>query len=187
MNGEMGDEGLRGLVERASRREPEAWETLYRRAYRPLFAYARRRLPSEPAAEDAVSETMTRALDRIPGFTWKGAGFDAWLYGILRNVVLESQRSSARARPRGAPVDAPSGEPTPLDAALAREQHDEVRRAFERLSGDERELLELRVVGGLSAAGVGEVVGKRAGAVRMAQARALVRLRSLLEEVSGDR
>ena len=48
---------------------------------------------------------------------------------------------------------------------------------------DEQELLELRVVGRLSAEEVGEVIGKRAGAVRMAQARALSRLRSLLEEV----
>ncbi len=60
-----------------------------------------------------------------------------------------------------------------------------MRRAFGRLTDDEQELLELRVVGGLSADEVGEVIGKRAGAVRMAQARALSRLRSLLEEVSA--
>ena len=58
-----------------------------------------------------------------------------------------------------------------------------MRRAFGRLTDDEQELLELRVVGRLSAEEVGEVIGKRPGAVRMAQARALSRLRSLLEEV----
>lgn len=178
----MSDEGLRLLVDRAAQRDPDAWETLYRRAYEPLFAYARRRLPSDSSAEDAVSETMIRALDRIPSFTWKGAGFDAWLYRILRNVVFESHRANARVRP-GCLVDEPSREPSPLDAALAREQQDEVRRAFERLGGEEQELLELRVVVGLSAEGVGEVLGKRAGAIRMAQSRALARLHGLLEEV----
>ena len=54
-----------------------------------LFGFARRRLFDDRAAEDAVSETMTRALDNIERFTWQGGGFDAWLYGIARNVVHE--------------------------------------------------------------------------------------------------
>jgi len=49
--------------------------------------------------------------------------------------------------------------------------------AFRRLRPDQQEVLALRVLGGLSAAQVGEVVGKSEGAVRVAQHRALLDLR----------
>ena len=87
---------LRSLVRRATQHDPDAWERLYRHAYPRLYGYARRRLFDDLAAEDAVSETMTRALNGIDRFTWRGPGFDAWLYGIARNVVLEHGRSRRR-------------------------------------------------------------------------------------------
>ena len=59
-----------------------------------------------------------------------------------------------------------------------------LRAAFERLDRDERELLELRVVAGLSSAEVADVLGKQPSAVRMAQKRALARLRVFVGEVS---
>jgi RNA polymerase sigma-70 factor (ECF subfamily) len=175
------DDDLRWLVERARARDADAWEALYRRAYPRLFAYARRRCPHGHAADDAVSDTMTRALVRIDSFAWRGGGFDAWLYGILRNVLLERARAGARFVGDG-PPDVPAHEPEPLGCVLAREEAVEVRRAFARLGPDEQELLELRVVGGLGADEVGRVIGKTAGAVRMAQTRALARLRHLIDD-----
>jgi RNA polymerase sigma-70 factor (ECF subfamily) len=176
-------EELRAIVERAKANDPNAWEALYRRAYPRLFAYARRRLATDDAADDAVSETMLRALDRLPTFTWQGAGVDAWLCGILRNVVLEGYRRSGRIDPTwGHRQDLAGG---PLEQLVDREDRTRVRAAFERLGAEDRELLELRVVAGLSAEATGEVLGRRAGAVRMAQSRALGRLRELMGEVSG--
>jgi len=61
-----------------------------------------------------------------------------------------------------------------------------MRAAFALLSADERELLELRVVGGLSAEEVAAALGKRAGAVRTAQYRALAHLRRILETEGGE-
>jgi RNA polymerase sigma-70 factor (ECF subfamily) len=173
---------VRELVDRARERDPDAWEMLYRRAYPRLFAYARRRVASDHAADDAVSETMTRAIDRIGAFVWRGNGFDAWLYGILRNVLCETSRARARISVGEGVVELPTDDHEPLRRVIAREEAVSVRTAFEQLSEAERELLELRVVGCLSAEDVGAVLGKRPGAVRMAQARALERLRVLLGE-----
>jgi RNA polymerase sigma-70 factor, ECF subfamily len=155
------DEAVRAMVGRATRRDPDAWEHLYRRSYTRLFSYARRRLPDEAAAEDAVSETMTRALDNIDGFSWQGAGFDGWLYGIARNVILEARR---RWRPVDEVADHPTVERGPEEEVIARDQAAAMRIAFQRLAPEERELLELRVQGGLSSEEVGARLGKRAGA-----------------------
>lgn len=176
---------LRRLVERAVRHDPDAWEALYRRMYRPLFGFARRRLFDDKAAEDAVSETMTRALDSIDRFTWQGGGFDAWLYGIARNVVRELGRNRGRT-PHLLHDDRASVERGPEDHAVADAETAAMRTAFGRLGPDDRELLELRIHGGLSSHDVGRLLGKQPGAVRMAQARALQRLRTILEEVHGD-
>lgn len=169
------------LVERARDSQPDAWESIYRRIYPGLLAYARRRLPSREQADDAVSETMLRAFHGISRFAWRDGGFDAWLFGICRNVVLESQR--ARMRYADVPVpDSVDSRPGPLDVVVADEEAAGVRAAFARLSPDDQEVLELRVIGGLDAKAVAAVLGKRPGAVRMAQSRALVKLRAHMQE-----
>lgn len=172
------------LAERARTGDEGAWEDIYRHAYPKLLAYARRRLPHD-AAVDAVSETMIRAVGKVDGFVPHGGGFDAWLFGILRHVVLDAQRRRGRAPATVGDervlATRPSNDPGPLDHVLVDEEARAVRAAFDRLDAADQELLELRVVGGLSAEEVGQVLGKRPGAIRMAQTRALARLRSHLQ------
>jgi RNA polymerase sigma-70 factor (ECF subfamily) len=148
-----------------------------------LIAYARRRLPKDEA-DDAVSETFLRAVRRIDDFRWRGAGFDAWLYGILRNVVYEMIR---RRRPDdGDRLGAVAGaEDDPLEHAVHLDEAAMLRAAFVRLGPDDQELLELRVVAGLDTSQMAKVLGKRPGAVRMAQSRALARLREAFVAVGG--
>jgi RNA polymerase sigma-70 factor (ECF subfamily) len=175
---------LQELVRRAQANDPDAWETLYRVTYAGLLSYARRRLWGRAEADDAVSETFARACNRIGDFQWTGGGFTAWLYGILRNVVMETQRRSRRTSPLMAPDE--RVEDDSMDRLLLDEEATAVRAAFATLSPDDQEILELRVVGGLTADEVAVAVGKRSGAVRMAQSRALARLRTALEHVAAD-
>lgn len=150
------------------------------RSYPRLHDFARKRVGTREEADDAVSETFARAYSAIRRFKWRGGGFDAWLYGILRNVLLEGFRAHRRHEPHV--VDHASTEAEPLESVIAGEEARAVRAAFMRLNPEDREVLELRVVGGLDARGVGAVIGKRPGAVRMAQSRALQRLRSYMLE-----
>jgi RNA polymerase sigma-70 factor (ECF subfamily) len=175
----------RAFVERARHGDQAAWEALYRAVYPRLLAYARRRLLSTEEAKDAVSETMTRAVAKIDRFSWSGGGFDAWLFGILRHVVLDGQRAAGRRATTPLVIEPASDDAGPLERLLGDEEAAAVRSAFRRLDPAEQELLELRVVARLSSDDVAAVLGKKPGAVRMAQARALARLRSMMEEVAG--
>jgi RNA polymerase sigma-70 factor (ECF subfamily) len=176
-----GTADLRALVEQAKRGDVDAWETLYRRAYPALMAYASRRLEIEQA-KDAVSETMTRAVTRIEKFEWRAAGFHGWLFGILRHVVIDTYRAQARS----ARVDgfATIAHDESIDRVLRDEETVAVRRAFAMLDPADREILELRVVARLSCDEVGVALSMRPGAVRMAQSRALARLRLRLGELT---
>ncbi len=186
MGPELDAGALRLLVSRAQQQDPDAWEQLYRHCRPGLLGFARRRLPDDHAAEDAVSEAFMRAIERVDTFTWQGAGFDAWMYGIARNVVLERHRGVQRddrlgAKEAGRMDPRGWGGPEVDDDLVQDEEHGRVRRAFAQLGDDDRELLELRVIGGLTADEVGAVLDKKPGAIRMAQSRALERLRAAME------
>jgi RNA polymerase sigma-70 factor (ECF subfamily) len=152
----------------------DAWETLYRRSYPRLLAYATRRIDSE-RAQDAVAETMARAVASIDSFECKDSGWDGWLFGILRHVVTDAHR--IRTKQEQPLREGPAPAPGPLESVLAGEEAVAMRVAFAQLDSGDRELLELRVVAGLSSKDVATILGKRPGTVRMAQARALERLR----------
>ncbi|MGH9082344.1 MAG: RNA polymerase sigma factor [Acidimicrobiales bacterium] len=184
--GDLEVEVVNALVAEVHRGSDEAWEMLYHHAYPKLYAYARRRLPGPEHAGDAVAETMARAIAGIATWAGEGGGFLAWLYGILRHVVADAQRVSWREHPAAAAdVSGSTSEPTsasePHERLVHREELDHLRSAFSRLAPEEREVLELRVVDGLGADEVASVLGRRPGAVRMAQSRALAHLRLLVD------
>lgn len=174
---------LSTLVDRARAGDPGAWEDLYQSMYPRLLAYASRQIGPD-RARDAVGETMTRAVANIGRFSWRGAGFEGWLFAILRNVIIDVHRRDRRSSPFAFAVADRHDGSEPSDGLVADEEARALRAAFARLRPDEQELLYLRVVAGLSSEEVAGVLGKRRGAVRMAQSRALDRLRCLLRE--GD-
>ncbi len=184
----MGDqEDEADVVEAARTGDEGAWELLYRRVYPRLHAYLVRRL-GFANAEEAVSETMTRAVAGIDGFTLGPSGFDGWVFGIARRVSADYYRRADRSQRHMAATVIAGGAAgvgsEPGEDVLIAEDHARVRKAFEELNGDERELLELRVVGELTAEQAAIALGKRSGAVRTAQSRALSHLRQILER--GD-
>jgi RNA polymerase sigma-70 factor (ECF subfamily) len=169
----------RRLVEAARGRDAKAWECLYRDVYPRLRAYVARRAGLD-VADDLVSETMTRAVAGIHRFRWESAGFDGWLFGIARRVTADHLRRLATGRRRPLGQDMRALEVDPGEGLERADEHAEIRRLFAQLTPAERELLELRVIGRLSAEQTAAVLGKRAGAVRTAQSRALAHLRQLL-------
>lgn len=178
-------EPIAELAEAARGGDPGAWEELYLLVYPRLVAFAQRRLDPEQA-KDAVAETMARAVAGIGRVTWGSGGVEGWLFGILRHVVTDEHRRRARSTGGGASLEAEGRDlAEPSDALLADEEAVLVRAAFARLDQSDQELLHLRVVAGLSSEAVATIVGKRPGSVRMAQARALARLRAALHEVSA--
>jgi RNA polymerase sigma-70 factor (ECF subfamily) len=167
------------LVQRARDGDADAWDVLYRASYPRLLAYARRRVGHD-SARDIVAETMARAVETIDRYDPDRGRFEAWLFGICRNLVLQAARTAGRVE-RAPFADGAGGA---VDERLdADEEATTMRVAYSRLSDDEREVLDLRVIGALSAEEVGVILNRRPGAVRMAQSRALDRLRIFYEEV----
>jgi RNA polymerase sigma-70 factor (ECF subfamily) len=173
------------LVTRARAGDADAWECLYRSAYPRLVAFAHHRLGSVEDARDAVSEAMTRAIAQIGRFQGVDGGFTPWLFGITRHVVADTHRRRAR-QSRVPHLDDQRMEPDAADAFMAHAESAILREAFGRLPDEEADLLTLRVVGGLTSEQVAAALGKKPSAVRMAQKRALARLRVFVEEAQRE-
>ena len=158
--------------------DARSWEMLYGRVYPSMLAYAERRVSSKEEAQDAVSEALTRTVAGIDRLVATNATPESWLFGVLRHVVLDRQRSSYRRR--DLPVRRAIVDDGPLESVVVSEEQTAVRTAFDRLPDRDRELLELRVVAGLSSEEVASILDLSPGAVRTAQARALAKLRAVL-------
>ena len=171
----------RALAAGAKHHDPTAWETIYRRVYPRLRAYVAGRVGRDHA-EDLVNETMARAVSAIDRFECGPAGIDGWLFGIARRVTADHLRHNERERRAIGRIRPDLDEVAPGEALELSEEAALVRKQFALLPAAERELLELRVVAGLSSEQCADVLGKRPGAVRMAQSRALANLRRLMDD-----
>ncbi len=165
-----------GDLSRLRARDAATWEALFDRMYPRMLAYAERRVGSREDARDAVSETFARMVKSLDGLTQPDVTPDGWCFGILHHVVADVQRRMYRRR-KGIPAEI-RADGEVADALVLADEHRVVRAAFAQLSPRDRDVLELRVIAGLCAEEVALILSMRPGAVRMAQARALERLRA---------
>lgn len=149
--------------------------------YDAVSRYVLRRIESPDDAVDIIGEsflTAWRRLDDVP----EGDGARLWLYGVARRVLANHRRGVARrellaTRLRGEFAEAVQ---EPMSATGA------MRAAFGRLSDDDRELLSLAGWEGLSPGEIAEVLGLRAGAVRVRLHRARKRFARVLAQEGVD-
>ncbi len=166
---------VRSLVERAKDGDRDAFGDLYRLYYAQLFRVARLHLGDiGHAAEDAVAETFLRAWMALPRYRDTGAPFVAWLYGIVRHVVLDEHARARRIEPCADLPDGTRG--WTVDDRLT------LSEAMKRLPAEQRRVLELKYLVGMKNAEVASALGKTPGAINAMQWRALGTLREILED-----
>jgi RNA polymerase sigma-70 factor (ECF subfamily) len=149
--------------------------------------YCRARLGrdrSSVSADDVAQEVCLAVLTALPKYRDQGRPFLAFVYGIAAHKVIDAHRASTRNRsePVADLPDSMDISDGPEQRALRVELSAEMSRLLDTLPDKQREILVLRVVVGLSAEETAAAVGSTPGAVRVAQHRALARLRKTMPE-----
>jgi RNA polymerase sigma-70 factor (ECF subfamily) len=125
------------------------------------------------AAEDVASETWLQAARDLRGFDGRVPAFRVWLFRIARHRGIDELRRRGRRREESTDSlevrDVAAEVLEQMDTAWALE-------LIATLPAHQAEAVMLRVVAGLDVASAAEVLGKRAGAVRVATMRGLRRL-----------
>jgi RNA polymerase sigma-70 factor (ECF subfamily) len=178
---------LRTLVSRAAEGEAQAAEALLTHLRPLVVRYCRGRLGRVPAADfaadDAAQEVLLAVLHALPRYRDEGRPFEAFVFGIAAHKVADLQRAAFRtAIPTDDVPDTTDLNLTPEERAVQAGEIDQAYALLDRLPENLRELLVLRVAVGLSAEETGRALGMTPGAVRVAQHRALTRLRAYAAE-----
>ena len=162
------------FLEQARRFDPDALRALHNRLYEPVQRYVHFKVSDPQVSEDLTSEIFLRVLEAFKqDKMWKTTP-DAWIFGIARNVVADHYRKTSRRNEvvldeRLAMPD----EQTPTQRIIVAEQHEELAQAITVLTDEQRDVVLLRFMEGLSINDVAEAMGKTPGAVKGLQHRAL--------------
>jgi RNA polymerase sigma-70 factor (ECF subfamily) len=179
-------EDLSELSSRAVQGDDVATERLLKLVHRMVRRYCRARLARFPGADhtadDVAQEVCIAVLSALSRYRDEGRPFEAFVYRIAANKVADAQRAFYRsAIPYAEMPDEPETAPGPEELAEQASEAERVRGMLSLLPENLRELLVLRVAVGLSAEETGRALGMTAGAVRVAQHRAMQRLRGMLD------
>jgi RNA polymerase sigma-70 factor, ECF subfamily len=167
------------LIARVGEGDSGAFEVLYRRYSRPVFALALRRLGDRGRAEDAVQETFA-SIWRSAGSYRRERGPGApWLYAVARNAIVDRRRALGPVPAE--PVDEASSDAGPDERAESSWTAWRIHRALAELPDQERKLIELAYWGGLSQSEIADFVGIPLGTVKTRTRSALSRLADVLE------
>jgi RNA polymerase sigma-70 factor (ECF subfamily) len=171
------------LVRRLQRRDPRAMAELYDRYGRLVYALILRVVRDGGIAEDLVQETFMRVWNRVQGFDAERGGLGAWLLAVARNRAIDYLRSAA-GRMRNA-VEVPETDHPAMFADMEKELFNServrrVRTALEKLSANQRAVIELAYFEGLSQVEMAERMKQPLGTVKTWVRTALKSLRDEL-------
>lgn len=160
----------------------ERFRTIYRANYEPIRSYCLRRVPVDDV-NDVMADVflaMWRRINDVPS----GEASRLWLYGVARNCVANSHRTTRRSRRLRAKLAAVPSEtsPSPETVVVRNDSAEEALGALERLNPLDREVVLLRVWEELSSEEIANVVGSTATAVDMRLSRARKRLNKILAD-----
>lgn len=169
-------------LELARKGDEQAWRSIYSLFARPVIGYLRSRGASEP--EDIAGEVFLQVVRDIDRFQGGENEMRAWIFTIAHHRFLDDVRTRKRRPVVVAPKEVLEAGGPVGDAeseAFSAIEESEVRRLLDGLTRDQRDVLTLRLVGGLKIEEIARVLGKRAGAVQALQRRGL---ESLKREIS---
>lgn len=159
------------LVRAARAGDKNAFGEIYRSRYASIYRLAQFSLGA--GAEDAASETFLRAWRSLDKYREGRATFISWLYGIARHVVTDELRRRGRVEIR---EDMPeNGVEHDRDTRLLLEP------LLARLPRDQRIVIEMKFLLGMTNPEVATALDKTTGAVNAIQWRALRTLRGWME------
>ena len=178
---------LSAAVAAAQRGDEQAFRQVFRAVQPPLLRYLRGLLGED--AEDVASETWLQVCRDLANFHGDYDNFRAWTATIARHRALDHLRRVRRRPSVAVPVETLAELASSADTAGEAADAVATGAAIEliaSLPAPQAEAVLLRVVMGLDAATAGRIVGRRAGAVRVAAFRGLRRLAALLPEEDAE-
>jgi len=175
---------VQGLVQRAQANDRAAFGELYEMYCPKIYSYLAYHLNGRfEAAEDLTEEVFMKALQNLGSFQFREVPFSSWLYRIAHNHLIDYVRASKKTQS----VNLEDAEhllfaKDRLDSRLDRQT---LSAALSKITEDQRQIVLMRIVQGLSITETAKAVGKSEDSVKQLQSRGLKSLKRVLEAQEG--
>ncbi|OGG27253.1 hypothetical protein A2960_00335 [Candidatus Gottesmanbacteria bacterium RIFCSPLOWO2_01_FULL_39_12b] len=167
------------LVYKVKKGDKEAYGKLYLKYFDSIYRYIFFRVnQNRQDAEDITEIVFFKAWKGFEAFDEERAGFRAWIYKITHNQVIDFYKKDNRKTTLDETV---IDEKQNLEEnVLQNLEHEHTLKAIEKLPLDQKEIIIMKFIEGLSNQEIGSVLGKKENAVRALQFRALKKLHKML-------
>jgi RNA polymerase sigma-70 factor (ECF subfamily) len=164
--------------------DPHAFEVIYNHWVTPIYRYLFSRAGNKEDAQDVTSQTFMAVLQALPRYRHNGH-FEAWLFTIARNQLLDFQRKHKRER------DFPEGDELPRVLSFPDgdpKQREEIGLLRDMICGlreEDQELLRLRYTAGLAFGEIARLMNRNENAIKKSIYRLQEKLQKMLEAENG--
>ncbi|MDP3879406.1 MAG: sigma-70 family RNA polymerase sigma factor [Dehalococcoidales bacterium] len=170
---------ISGILKRAIDGDVEAYGALYSIYLDRIYRYVFYQLGDRMMAEDVTEEVFVKAWKGIKSCRGKEETFSAWLYRIARNQAIDTIRRNHREVFLEGLDFTDDGDPTREVESV--EEWQKVLDAVSDLPEAQKQIITLKFLNEADNNEIGRILGKRQGAVRALQMRALDSLRRRLD------
>ena len=155
---------------------------LYDRHNERIFRYVWARVREDQTAEDLTGEVFVRMVTGLPGYRPTDVPFQAWLYRIAHNLIVDHYRKEGRSSlvPLQQAESVREEGNSPATVVEQRLAMDRIQEALGELEPSQCEVILLRFLVGLPLQDVALTLDKSVAAVKGLQYRGLIALRDQL-------
>ncbi len=153
---------------------------IYDEYHLPIYRYISRQVEEMETARDLTSEVFKRFLSALESGQGPEKSIRSWLYRAAHNIVVDHYRRRQFRAHLPLPEGLASGDAGPAEDVQRHLDAARLREALETLTPDQRQVITLKFLAGLTNAEIGEIMGKPTGAVKSLQHRGLASLQRQL-------
>ena len=151
-----------------------------------IYRYLYYKVQNHEEAEELTQDTLRKAWSKVPQLDLSPEQFESYLYTTARNTLYDVWRKRRIQTVNIEDVPEPFSEKgTPEEQAIEEEEQSELKEALGKLPQDQRRVLELRILEGLSTKETALRMLKTPGAIRSLQYRGVQNLKQILEDMGG--
>ncbi len=174
-------ENLAGLAKQAQNGETVAFGRIYEIFFHKIYKFIYYRVSHKETAEDLTEEVFIKIFDKISA-TKNPDSLEAWIYQIARNKVIDHYRSQKSSVNLEDVADLPDLENNIVDTLQLTQESQQIKKLLKELNKDEQKILSLKFFEDLDNPVIAALLNKSEAAVRVAQHRALSKLKKLSEK-----
>lgn len=174
-------ENLKLLVEEAQSGSSESFGKIYDLLVGKIYRFVYFKIGKKEEAEDLTENIFLKAWENLKSFQDEGLPFEAWIYRIARNLIIDNYRTQKKSVQLDAVMELEDNSLSPLDYTELRLNYESALKALEKLSDSYKEIIILKFIEEKTNEEISNILQKPISHIRVLQNRAIKKLREVLK------